>query len=329
MKRNIVLASLLLLFGACKKDDAAKTTTSTDDNNRLLYVIEDNKFNFSQFNAALDITSLNSVLLEKGPYTVLLPDNNAFSAAGYGDVTALAQESGTVLNNMIHYHILKGTWELDKLPYRFNQSITTLLGAQLFVTHWVKGPDTVITINGTKVTAENLPASNGLIQVINAVMPPLLQDKISDAIAADASLTFFNTALQTAGMKDLLAGEGPFTVFAPNNTAWMNAGFPSEDSVAHTNPAVLKALLEYQIAQDRRFIYDYVLSTDESAVSQQTMLNKNYVTINLLPDPSGVGYSSLTITGTGNATPCKLVKSNVLSNNGVLHIIDQMIKENF
>jgi uncharacterized surface protein with fasciclin (FAS1) repeats len=325
MKRNIFLA-LLLLAGACKKDDNT-APANNDQNNRLLYVIEDNLFNFSYFNTALTVTNMNTTLLGEGPYTVLVPDNSAFNNAGYNSETSVATASGITLNNMVRYHVLDGRWELNKLPFRFNQSIITKSGAQLFVTHWVKNQDTVLTINGTRVTAQNMPASNGLIQVINTVMPPLLQNMLGEAVAADPSLTYLNVALQQAGMKDLLAGEGPYTIFAPNNNAFIAAGFPTLDSISRTDPAVLKAMLQFHIVANRRFVYDYVLSTDNTNVSQQTMLNNSTTTVKLIS--SGVDYSGITIQGAGNTQPCNLVKSNVLTNNGVLHVIDKVLKENF
>ncbi|RBL91381.1 fasciclin domain-containing protein [Chitinophaga flava] len=322
MKRNLLLASLLLFF-SCKKDD--NQPAATNRNNSLAYVITDNKFNFSFFNTALTVTNFGNTFFEKGPYTVLIPDNNAFQQSGYSTEKDVAVEKGSVLNNMVKYHTLNGIWQLDKLPFRFNQPITTVSGAQLFVTHWVRNQDTIITINGTRVTALNMPASNGLIQVINTVLNPLVQDKLSDAVAAEPTLTYFNVALQQAGMKDLLRGVGPYTIFAPNNSAFIAAGFPTTDSVANTDPAVLKALLQFHILANRRFVYDYALSTDASGQSQQTMLNNSNTTVNLINN----GDNGITIQGSGNTQPCQLVKSNVLTNNGVLHIIDNVLMENF
>ncbi|NLR58303.1 fasciclin domain-containing protein [Chitinophaga polysaccharea] len=324
MKQHILIfASALLLF-SCKKDD--NKPADSQDNNKLLYVIEDNKFNFSFFNTALTATNFNTLLLDKGPYTVLIPDNNAFQKSGYNTEQDVAKESGAVLVNMVQYHILKGLWQLNKLPFRFNQPVSTSSGAQLFVTHWVHNQDTVITINGTPVTAQNLPASNGLVQVISAVLNPLNQDKLSAAVAAEPSLTYFNAALQRAGMKDLLKGDGPLTVFAPNNNAFIAAGFPTTDSIIQTSPDVLRNLLQFHMLGSRRFVYDYVLTTDDSNQSLQNMLNNSTTTVNI--QNNGSDYT-ITVQGAGNRQPAQLLKSNVLTNNGVLHIIDQVLMENF
>ncbi|NML38138.1 fasciclin domain-containing protein [Chitinophaga sp. G-6-1-13] len=325
MKKYILFGLMTTALFSCKKDDD-NLSRPDKDNNNILYVIEDNKFNFSYFNTALTVTNYGLTFREKGPYTVLIPDDNAFQKSGYNTAADVAKEKGGVLMNLVKYHTLPGQWQLDKLPFRFNQPVTTAMGAQLYVTHWVHGTDTVIVVNGTRVTALNMPAGNGLIQVINTVLNPLVQDKLSDAIAAEPTLTYFNAALQRAGLKDLLKGDGPLTVFAPGNSAFVAAGFPTTDSIVQTDPALLRNLLQFHMLATRRFVYDYVLTTDNSNQTQQNMLNSSTTTVNL--QNNGNDYS-ITIQGTGNRQPAQLLKSNVLTNNGVLHIIDQVLTENF
>lgn len=324
MKRTIYTGLLLLALAACKKDD--KTAPDSQENNRISYVIADNIFNFSSFNAVLQRTGYTEKLAGNGPFTVLVPDNNAFMRAGYSDASAVLQERASVLNNMISYHVLSGTWELNKLPFTFNQELTTDAGAKMYVTRWIKEQDTVLTVNGTRVVTYNLAASNGLIQVMDAVLQPLVHKTISAAVAADTSLTFLNVALQQAGMKDLLSGNTVFTVMAPDNTAFRKMGFPSADSVGRTDAAVLRKLLSYVMFEGRRFVYDYVLTTGSTETSEQAMYNGNNITVTLVRD--GVNYTGVTLRGSGNLSQVNILKSNVMAGNGVMHIVDQVLKEN-
>ncbi|GAA3926498.1 fasciclin domain-containing protein [Chitinophaga oryziterrae] len=321
MKRAIYIAMLFL--AACKKDDTAQPDNSA---NRISYVIADNLFNFSSFNTVLERTGYIKKLSGDGPFTVLVPDNNAFIKAGYANSDAVRIESGTVLNNIVSYHILSGTWELNKLPYTFNQELTTDAGAKMYVTHWVKNADTVVTINGTRVLAYNLAAENGLIQVMDAVLQPLVNASLSDAIAADTALTFLNVALQQADMKTMLAGSDVYTVLAPSNNAFRKMGYSSIDSVNATSPAILKDMLYYTMFQGRKFIYDYILTTDATDKSQQSMLNGNNITVRLIK--TGVQYTGVTLQGSGNTGTINVIKSNVLTGNGVLHTIDQVLRVN-
>ncbi|WP_212006028.1 fasciclin domain-containing protein [Chitinophaga sp. HK235] len=324
MKRTFYTGILLLLLAACRKDD--KVTPDTMDSNRITYVIADNLFNFSSFSAAVERTGYGPKLAGAGPFTVLVPDNNAFIKAGYGTTNAVLQERLSVLNNIVGYHVLSGTWELNKLPFTFNQELTTATGAKMYATRWVKGKDTLLTINGTPVVSYNLPASNGLIQVLSEVLQPLVNKTLSDAIAADTALTFLNVALQQANMKDMMSTGNVYTFMAPSNNAFRNEGFPDADSVGKTDPAVLRRFLYYSFFEGRRFVYDYILTTDATNKSQQAMYNGNNITISLLK--SGVKYTGITLQGSGNTSPVKIVKSNVLAGNGVVHTIDRMLKEN-
>ncbi|MBN9297321.1 MAG: fasciclin domain-containing protein [Filimonas sp.] len=325
MKKMFYAGLFVLLLASCKKDEEAPVL-SNNLSNRLNYIIDDNKFNFSFFNAALKRTAYGKLLMQDGPYTVLLPDNNAFMKAGYGTADRVLTESATVLNQMVPYHILSGTWELNKLPFAFNQELTAITGKKLYVTRWVKNSDTILTINGTKILTYNLPATNGLIQVLDQVLQPMVYETLSDALSSDTSLTFLNVALQTANMKSLLSGSKAYTIFAPNNKAFRALGFASTDSIRQTPVSKLTELLTYNILDGRRFIYDYVLTTGATDKAQQAMLNGNNITVTLLK--SGVNYTGISVTGIGNTTASGIVKSNVMAGNGVIHITDQALKEN-
>lgn len=324
MKKIFYTGWLLLLMAACKKEE--KASPDRQLSNRITYVIADNMFNFSSFNAVIDRTGYGPRLAGEGPLTVLVPDNNAFVKAGYSNAAAVLQERASVLNNMMAYHVLSGTWELNRLPFAFNQELTTAAGAKMYATRWVKDKDTVLTINGTRVVSYNLSASNGLIQVMSEVLQPLVNQTLSDAIAADTALTFLNVALQQTGMKEMMAAKTVYTFFAPSNSAFRSKGFPTADSVGKTDPAVLKRMLHYSFFAGRRFVYDYVLTTDATDKSQQAMYNGNNITVQLLKD--GVKYTGINIQGSGNTMPVSILKGNVLTGNGVLHIIDGVLSEN-
>ena len=325
VKRIFFLLLPVLILVSCKKSPSSATSDSYD--NRLGFIMSDN-FDLTLFNVGLTYTHYSDTLLQPGPYTVLAPSDEAFEAAGYANAVAV-QAAGGLMTQIIGYHILRGTYQLNLLPYEFNQEIHTLDGASMYVTHWVKNGDTVITINGATIESLNLPASNGLIQVLNQVLSPALYDNVQEAISADSSLTYFNAALLQSGLLTTLQGAGPFTVFAPTNTAFRSAGFLTTDSINRTDPAVLTALLTYHILSGRRFVNDYILTTGATNTSVQGMLDSNNVTINLIPGSTPGTYSGITVQGSGNTKVSNLVRQNVLAGNGVLHTIDQVLETNF
>ena len=326
VKRIFFLLLPVLILVSCKKS-SAPPAASDSYNNRLGFIMSDN-FDLTLFNVGLTYTHYSDTLLQPGPYTVLAPSDEAFEAAGYTNAVAV-QAAGGLMNQIIGYHILRGTYQLNLLPYEFNQQIRTLDGDLMYVTHWVKNADTVITINGATIESLNLPASNGLIQVLNQVLSPALYDNVQEAITADSSLTYFNAALLQSGLLTTLQGAGPFTVFAPTNTAFRSAGFLTTDSINRTDPAVLTALLTYHILSGRRFVNDYILTTGATNTSVQGMLDSNNVTINLVAGSIPGSFSGITVQGSGNKTASNLIRQNVLAGNGVLHTIDQVLETNF
>lgn len=317
------LLLLVLMGSSCSKDEQE---LSDYDNNKINLVIADN-FNLSAFSAALQRSQLNLELQKgSGPFTTLAPSDAAFSAAGYNGAMGVLTADPTMVSRIARYHTLDGRYELNRLPFLFNQELRSR-GGLLYATHWIKGQDTILTINGSRVLAQNIPASNGLIQVLNRVLTPYLHNVLTDAIAAESSITLFTQAVKTAGLIEVMNTEGPYTVFAPNNAAMQAIGYGSVEQVAATDPELLKRLVNYHIVSDRRFVYDYILSTGVSNISRQAMLDGNSVNIKLIPDVNNPGsFNGITLSGVGNTVDVKLLKQDILAGNGVLHIIDGALR---
>lgn len=317
-----ILVLLGSLVFACKKDDNAVSF----DNNSVNFVVADN-FNLSAFNAALRVSNMDKELKTgKGPYTLLAPSDDAFSKAGYPSVVKILSERAAIISNIAYYHILDGKYELDKLPFLFNQELKTRKG-KVYATHWVKGADTVLTLNGARVLTQNLPASNGLIQVLDRVMTPYVHDKIVDAINADASISIFARAIKRSGVLSDKVNQGPYTIFAPTNAAMAQMGFTSIQEIEKIGVAELKQVVNYHIVRDRRFVYDYILSTGNTNVSKQTMLDGNNVQIRLIPNANSPGaFSGIALRGLGNTSDVLLQKQDILTGDGVLHIVDQCLR---
>lgn len=317
---------LLLLvavsLACCTKKDNVKVV----DNTKISAIIADN-FNLSVFNTALIRTGLAKSIDQSGVYTAIAPSDDAFKVAGFSDSKDILSAEPSRVAAIMNYHILNGSYEFNKLPFLFNQEVKSANGGKLFVTHWVKGVDTVLTINGSKVLSQNIKASNGLIQVIDRVLEPYTHSLVTEAIASDRDLTLFYQALQRAGLTKTLNGTGPYTVFAPNNTAMASFGLSTIEAINQMDPAELSRLMSYHIITDRRFVYDYILSTGANNQSDQTMLDGNSIKVGLKPNPSVAGaFIGIELRGTGNTSAVQLIKQDVLTGNGVVHTIGGMLK---
>jgi len=323
-KNTLFLLLMLVLLGtSCSKEENKR---SDFDNNKINLVIADN-FNLSAFSAALRLSGLDKKLQEgNGPYTALVPSDAAFSTAGYSNAVAVLTANPTLISRIANYHTLDGKYELNKLPFLFNQELRSR-GGKLYATHWIKGSDTVLTLNGARIISKNIPASNGLIQVLNRVLTPYVHDFLGDAIAAETSATLFTQAVKTSGLLQTINEAGPYTIFAPNNIAMQAMGYTSVEQINKTDVQTLRKLVNYHVVKDRRFVYDYILSTGSTNTSLQAMLDGNSITMRLVADPNAPGnFNGITLRGIGNTTDVKLVKQDILAGNGVLHIIDGALR---
>ncbi len=318
---SLCLLLIAVLGWSCSKEK----TLSDFDNNKINLVIADN-FNLSAFNAAIKRSGVDKYLQGNGPYTALVPSDAAFSAAGYNGPVGVLTANPTIISRIANYHILDGKYELNRLPFLFNQELRSR-GGKIYATHWIKGADTVLTLNGARVLSKNVPASNGLIQVTNRVLTPYLHDFLGDAIAAESSITLFSQALSRSGVLTTINGAGPYTIFAPTNAAMQALGYTSVQQINTTDIEELKRLVNYHIVKDRRFIYDYVLSAGPSNASVQAMLDGNSVNIKLeRASFASTTFDSISLRGIGNTADVKLQKQDILTGNGVLHIIDAALK---
>ena len=87
-------------------------------------------------------------------------------------------------------------------------------------------------INNAVIEAPDLVASNGVVHVIDEVLLPFSAiNSIADVAIAEEDFSTLTSLLGLADLVDTLAGDGPFTVFAPTN-----AGEFHRDSLTSLKP---------------------------------------------------------------------------------------------
>jgi uncharacterized surface protein with fasciclin (FAS1) repeats len=131
------------------------------------------------------------------------------------------------------------------------------------------------------------------------------QDIVEIAAAADDFSTLV-AAVKAAGLVDTLKGKGPFTVFAPTNAAF--AALPAgtlDDLLKPENKAKLTAILTYHVVGAK------VMAADVKAGEVATVQGSK-ATIK-------VEDGTVTIDG------AKVVKTDIVASNGVIHVIDKVI----
>src|SRR3954462_5205665 len=123
---------------------------------------------FTTLVAAVQAAGLTETLSGPGPFTVFAP-TDAASAAALDSLDLPADEllaDKDMLTSILTYHVIAGEVPSSTVVTMDGQSVPTVNGAD--VTIGVDG-DTV-TVNDATVTAVDIPASNGLIHVIDSVL---------------------------------------------------------------------------------------------------------------------------------------------------------------
>ena len=128
---------------------------------------------------------------------------------------------------------------------------------------------------------------------------------IVDIAAEDGRFTTLVTALQAAELDSVLAGEGPFTVFAPTDDAFSKLPEGTIASLLETIPA-LKNILLYHVVSGNVLAADVV--TLESAVTLQGQT----VSISVMGDVVKINDSQVIIT-------------DIQGSNGIIHVIDTVL----
>ena len=121
-----------------------------------------NAGNFGTFYNALRASDLLATYKGIGPFTLFAPTDEAFAKWPKGRLESLLKDK-TELNKVINLHVIKGSLLAKDIKARDSKSVQ---GEMLtFAAH-----DSGFTVNGAKVSKQEIEASNGIIHGIDTVM---------------------------------------------------------------------------------------------------------------------------------------------------------------
>lgn len=116
---------------------------------------------------ALKQAELVTSLSNAGPFTVFAPTNAAFEKLPAGTVDALMKDDKKAdLQNILQYHVAVAGYKTENM--KDGQVIGMANGDNITLS--VK--DGKIMVNGTATIIATVPASNGIIHIIDAVLLP-------------------------------------------------------------------------------------------------------------------------------------------------------------
>ena len=175
----LLLAGLVIAIAGCNsKQETTTETVATTEESAGQSAVQDNESQKDVVKVAVSsadhttlVTALKTaeyvdVLSNAGPFTVFAPTNEAFGKLPAGTVEGLLKsEKKNDLRNILEYHVT--TSSLKQEYFKDGMTIGMVNGDKVTVA--VK--DGKIQVNGANVLAA-VPASNGIVYVIDAVLLP-------------------------------------------------------------------------------------------------------------------------------------------------------------
>jgi len=185
MKKNVFIllsACMVLLMVSCKSsgttDDSTVASSSEvsgagqsgvqdDVSQKNVVQVAIGSKDHSTLVAAVKAAELVDVLSNAGPFTVFAPTNAAFDKLPAGTVDGLLKpEKKNDLADILQYHVYVGSLSAESL--QDGQTLGMVNGGTVKVSK----KDGKIMLNGTATIVASVPASNGIIHVIDGVLLP-------------------------------------------------------------------------------------------------------------------------------------------------------------
>ena len=280
---------------------------------------------FTTLVAAVKKAGLVETLKGDGPFTVLAPSDEAFGKIPASSIDELMMpENKEKLTAILTNHVIKG--EAMAADVQGMKSVKTIGGSELPVV--VK--DGAVMIGDAKVVKADIGCSNGVIHVIDTVLMPgekaagsdkkaagsdkkMSDKKMSDkkdivdtAVGAEDFSTLV-AAVKAADLVETLKGEGPFTVFAPNDAAFEKVEEATlTELLKPENKETLQGILTYHVVPGKVMAADVVeLESAETA--------------------SGKKLKIMAKDGKVMINGAKVIATDIECENGVIHVIDTVL----
>ncbi len=311
-------------------DDNATTTVNIVDLASSVDLLEDLVTALQTAEAGL-VEALSA----EGTFTVFAPDNEAFDKLldeldGFDTLEDFdTDEEKELLAEILRYHVVT-----TEAAFSDNLSNDTQLETLQTETVRVNVDGSVFIQDKTEDEAEVIDAdneaSNGVVHIIDKVLLPQAvldilfpepgdsSGTVVDVVIDTESLSLLEEAVIAAGLGDDLSGEGPFTIFAPTNTAieelfdLLGDNYNSFDDF--TNPVerlLLAEILEYHVVPQ---------NLPSSSLSPGTVASLNSEeTLEIIA--SGDSF----VIGDASNTDANLLEIDKTASNGVVHIIDKIL----
>ena len=273
-----------------------------ETNNETVMSIIENSPIHTTLETAINAAGLAETLSGDGTYTVFAPSDEVFAALPDGSLDLILANT-ELLTNLLLGHVHEG--ELYSADLTDGLNVTMMNEGDLTVSN----DGMTIMIDDATIFQEDLPATNGVVHVIDNILPSTVIDPdtltVMSIIEASPEHTTLEAAINAAELAVTLSGEGPFTVFAPTDDAFDALPAGTVEGLLADIPALTEILLHHVVGATE-------LSTDLNDGDVLTTLNTTELTVSV--DGGTYMIDMATVTA-----------ANLEADNGVVHVIDMVL----
>ena len=327
--RFVIFSVIIVVFTYCTKDPNLWEIKSAEQ------VASDyikSKPEYSEFAKLVEITGLEPLLSIRGPYTVMIPNNDAMFAyykeKGVNNLQDLDQKFLITLvrNHLIANQLATGDMGLGAL--RDTNAIGDFLVTEF------QGSDIILNKH-SKIIKRDVRLANGYAHVLDRVIEPVTKD-IYTIITEDPSFKIFAEGLKITGIKDTLQlisfpygntiARTRFTVLAVPDTIYQRYGIrnisdlikwtgANPDSITYLKNAFYR-YMEYHCLTGTRYLSDLDLNVNLYPI----LSHDNNVSITVDTD-----YKINLNRKTNKYTAFIIPSSNTPAKNAALHVINDLL----
>jgi transforming growth factor-beta-induced protein len=298
MKKATTLFSTLLLLSA-----SLMSVSSCDTANKDIVDVASEKA--KTLTVALKAAGLVETLQSTGPFTVFAPTDAAFAAIQSDVDNLLKPENKEQLIKVLKCHVVSG--KILSKDLKDGLTIMTVDGEKLNVSLMADGR---FMVGDVHITTADIVAKNGIIHVVDKVilptMKPKMAAKVSIVTVAAANAKTLSAAISAAGLSETLNGDGPFTVFAPTDSAFAAIQKDVDNLLKPDNKAKLAKILTYHVVARK------VLASELNDGQVLTTVEGGKLTVSIKKGVVMVGKA-------------RVIATDVEASNGVIHVVDKVL----
>jgi uncharacterized surface protein with fasciclin (FAS1) repeats len=305
--RLVVVAAVLVL--------AAAPVVAAEQPSIVEIAVSDGRF--TTLVAAVQAAGLVETL-QGGEWTVFAPTDEAFAKLDLNAHNIGSAFSKEELTDILLYHVVQGSVNSGEAKTMLGD--ITMANGKIAGLKFYEG--NLYVNDDSKVIIQDIPASNGVIHVVDTViLPPWprqpeaesgdeaapMGNTIVDIAVSDGRFTTLVAAVQAAGLVETLQG-GEWTVFAPTDEAFAKLDLNADNIASAFSKEELTDILLYHVLEGS-------VSSGEAKtmLGDITMANGQIAGLKFYDGNLYVNDDS------------KVIIQDIVASNGVIHVVDTVI----